>query len=90
VKKDRKKEVARRVLEVEKEKKKKDKEAERAKEKARKDVLKASKKAEGSSKKSKDVDVAPSAGDQVSKLNPTTISRGISPCQGSSLASQGH
>jgi hypothetical protein len=66
--KDRKKEDAKRL--------KKEKDAECAKEKARKDAVKAEKKPNGNSKKSKDVDTVPSAGDQVLEINPTSVSSG--------------
>jgi hypothetical protein len=66
--KNRKKEDARRL--------KKEKDVERAKEKAKKDAVKAGKKPEGSSKKSKDADAVPSAGNQVLKINPMSISSG--------------
>jgi hypothetical protein len=74
--KDRKKEVARRLHEKEKEKKKKHKEAEHAKEKERKDAVRVGKKPEGSSKKSKDADAAPSVGEQVLEIIPTSFSNG--------------
>jgi hypothetical protein len=66
--KDMKKEDAKRL--------KKEKDAERAKEKARKDAVKAGKKPEGSSKKSKDAGAVPSTGDQVLKINPMSVSSG--------------
>jgi hypothetical protein len=66
--KDRKKEDARRL--------KKEKDAEHTKEKARKNAVKAGKKPEGSSKKSKDADAVPSVGDQVLEINPTSVSSG--------------
>jgi hypothetical protein len=58
--KDRKKEDARRLK----------------KEKDRKNAVKAGKKPEGSSKKSKDADAVPSVGDQVLEINPTSVSSG--------------
>jgi hypothetical protein len=66
--KDRKKEGAKRL--------KKKKDAECSKDKARKDAMKAGKKPEGSSKKSKDADAVPSVGDQVLEINPTSVSSG--------------
>jgi hypothetical protein len=66
--KERKKEIARRALEKDKEKKKK--------EKAKKASVKAGKKPEGSSRKSKDADAAKSAGDIVPESTPTTLSSG--------------
>jgi hypothetical protein len=74
--KDRKKEDARRAHEKEKEKKKKEREDERAKEKAKRADVKAGKKPEGSSKKSKDVGVTLSAGDDTPGINPVTLSTG--------------
>jgi hypothetical protein len=75
--KERKKEIARRVLEIEKEKKNKKKEEEQAKEKANKASVKAGKKPAGSSRKSKDADAAKSAGGEVPETNPTTVSSGL-------------
>jgi hypothetical protein len=66
--KERKKEIARRALEKDKEKKKK--------EKAKKASVKAGKKPKGSSRKSKDADAAKSAGDIVPESAPTTLSSG--------------
>jgi hypothetical protein len=66
--KERKKEIARRALEKKKEKKNK--------EKAKKASVKARKKPEGSSRKSKDADAAKSTGDIVPESTPTTLSSG--------------
>jgi hypothetical protein len=74
--KDKKKEDARRAHEKEKEEKKKEREDERAKEKAKCIDAKAWKKPEGSLKKSKDVGVTLSAGDDTPRINPVTLSTG--------------
>jgi hypothetical protein len=67
--KERKKEIAHRALDKDKEKKKK--------EDAKKASVKAGKKPEGSSRKFKDADATKSAGDIVPESTPTTLSNGL-------------